>query len=169
MKSTWAPSSGYFDPDVPGLGRADGNLQLGLNPVNIVDKLLDRDVLAIERLAADKHPDDIAVIFPGQPDNRGNLLFVGLKIRAQPRAQGNIQVVFFCQGRNSGQGGFDRIGPDCIGFFCQQLQVFFNFGFSREIFLVWGCSTPAWERRKNPECGRARRGHSPVCSSGTRN
>ena len=77
-------------PDVPGFGGADGLTDGGACPVEVIDELFQRDVVAQHRLVADDYPGDVAVR-AGQFRRPCEFLFIVFGPCVDPDPQRDVQ------------------------------------------------------------------------------
>ena len=123
-----------LDPDMPRLGRTDGNLQGLARLVQIDGELLQGQILAQQHLVADDGPHDVWV-FDGRLQEYLHVGLVLLLIVIDPDAGGDIDTVFSSQLGNFFQNIFYRVGADGIAFPLQQRQVGLEFRFRWVLFL----------------------------------
>ena len=80
-----------FQPDMPGFGYAHRSPHLFLDPPDVVDGLLERDLLAEQGLVADNDPHDVLVILAvhlGQPGDLPFIVFPVIHRRSEERRVG---------------------------------------------------------------------------------
>ncbi|MNO81125.1 hypothetical protein D3C76_723510 [compost metagenome] len=92
-------------PDVPLLGAAHRHFHRGTYAVQVLDQAFRGDLLAEQRLVADRHPHHAARAV-GQFDGLGDLPLVAFLVLADPDAEGHAQAELLGQPRDVGQRAF---------------------------------------------------------------
>ncbi|EKD35190.1 MAG: hypothetical protein ACD_75C02011G0005 [uncultured bacterium] len=125
-----------FNPDVPGFGGTYRHIYGFPDPIEIFGKLLDRHLPPQDRFVADNNPDDVAIVFLREANDRFNLAVVFLQIFVEPGAKGYVQAMFLGHGRDFGQDTFRRVEPNGMGLLRHQLQIGIDFRNGWQIMIA---------------------------------
>ena len=80
--------------------------------VDIFDHLIHGLIGAEQNLVTDQHPNDVAMVFPVNLDQFGDLFLVRFGVTGDPGAENDIKATCCSKPGNLGQGIFNGVGPD---------------------------------------------------------
>ncbi len=126
-----------FKPDVPWFGGTDWYVECSSDSIKIVRELWYSKITPQYCFIADNNPDDVTIIFSGQPDDFFNLLFILLKIFIEPGTQGNVNSIFSSKSWNLGLDTFNRISSYGVGGVGKYFQICLDLLFAGKIVNRW--------------------------------
>ncbi|CEG08010.1 hypothetical protein BN961_01418 [Afipia felis] len=101
-------------PHAPDFARRDGNIDLTLHALDVVDQFVDLQIGAVERFVADDDSDDVAVVF-GKVNGSGDLALVAVEMLIEPGADRDLQSEFGCNRWNQFDATGRRVKADRFG------------------------------------------------------